>query len=57
MIMKKYPFYVTSLLIILLASSCSFIGDVFKAGMNFGIFIVLFCIVALIALIYKFVVK
>ncbi len=38
-----FLFYITILL-----SSCSIVGDIFKAGMGFGIFIVVAIIIAII---------
>ena len=44
----------TLLLITLTVSSCSVIGEIFKAGMSFGIFIVVAIIVVVILLFLKF---
>ena len=44
----------TLLLITLTVSSCSVIGEIFKAGMSFGIFIVVALIAVVILLFLKF---
>ena len=44
----------TLLIMSLMVSSCSAIGEIFKAGMSFGIFIVVAIIVVVILLFLKF---
>jgi len=44
----------TLLIISLTVSSCSVIGEIFKAGMSFGIFIVVAIIVVVILLFLRF---
>ncbi len=42
--MKNITILTTTLILSLLFSSCSVIGDIFSAGMSFGIFITVFVI-------------
>lgn len=44
----------TLVIISLMVSSCSVIGEIFKAGMNFGIFIVVAIIVVVVILFFRF---
>ncbi len=53
----KTPGFIAMLTLILTSltvSSCSAIGEIFKAGMNFGIFIVVAIIVVVIILVLRF---
>ena len=53
---KNSGFIAIFILIItsLTAGSCSVIGEIFKAGMSFGIFIVVAIIVVVIILVFRF---
>jgi membrane protein insertase Oxa1/YidC/SpoIIIJ len=51
---KQLQFVALFILIATLFSSCEAIGTIFKAGMGFGIFIVVIIIVAIIFVISKF---
>ena len=44
----------TLVIISLMVSSCSAIGEIFKAGMSFGIFIVVALIVVVVILLLRF---
>jgi len=46
--MKNLIIITTTLIFSLLFSSCSVIGDIFSAGMSFGIFITVFIIAIII---------
>ncbi|GAB1453136.1 hypothetical protein MASR2M47_31920 [Draconibacterium sp.] len=53
-IMKKYYTKISSIIaLMLLLNSCSVIGGIFKAGMGFGIFIVVAIIIGIVALIFR----
>ena len=41
------------LLVLFTATSCEVIGDIFKAGMGFGIFIVIIIVAAIVLIIAK----
>lgn len=51
--MKSYFKLFAIALTLLSLASCSVVGDIFKAGMNFGIFIVVGIIVLIVFLILK----
>ncbi len=51
--MKSYLKLFAIALTLLSFASCSVVGDIFKAGMNFGIFIVIGIIVLIVVLILK----
>jgi hypothetical protein len=52
--MKKYYTKISSIIaLMLLLNSCSVIGGIFKAGMGFGIFIVVAIIIGIVALIFR----
>ncbi len=55
--MKNFIIIFTSFLIFLFFTSCSVIGDIFSAGMSFGIFITVFIIAVVIYFIVRMVSK
>ena len=55
--MKNLTLLIAILTISLLFSSCSVIGDIFSAGMSFGIFITVFIIAIIIFLIVRMIGK
>jgi hypothetical protein len=53
--MKNKTLKLTLVFVILLTfTSCEVIGDIFKAGMGFGIFLVVFIIALIVFIISKF---
>lgn len=52
--MKKTSLITALLFVLITFQSCSVIGGIFKAGMGFGIFIVVLIIATIIFLIVKF---
>lgn len=52
--MKKTSLITLGLFALLMFQSCSVIGGIFKAGMGFGIFVVVLIIALIIFLIFKF---
>lgn len=50
---SSFPAVVTLLLLTVTMASCEVIGDIFKAGMGFGIFLVVLVIVGVVVLMRK----
>lgn len=51
---RNYTFYPLMLLLLITLNGCELVGDIFQAGMGFGIFLVLALIVLVIWVISRF---
>ena len=51
---SKQLLVIVTVMIALIASSCTAIGDIFKAGMGFGIIIFIIIIAIIIAIVSRF---